>query len=236
MPKRTDADEAGRRQRQIQRALDEGGSRIEAPGEETLVPDPHQDRTRTFRSTSFSRMRTAWAPDDKIQMLEIERLAGITIMERFIAAYDLMDRIWIVVREPLTSPSTGLPMLDITKRPRWKRNAAGAFIEDWTKLGDRERLGFLYETTTHLFEWSQAAADLWGGAMFAKAIWEEAFASGFTRPAGRLTIDDRTQMGHLASIGDRYFAIFQSLLSRKADALVRSMERLDQRLKDTYQM
>jgi hypothetical protein len=34
---------------------------------------------------------------------------------------------------------------------------------------------------------------------------------------------------------ERYFAIFESVLSRKADAIVRSMERLSQRLKDVMQ-
>jgi hypothetical protein len=40
----------------------------------------------------------------------------------------------------------------------------------------------------------------------------------------------------MASMEDRYFAIFQSVLSRRAEALVRSMTRIEQRLKDTAQL
>jgi hypothetical protein len=71
---------------------------------------------------------------------------------------------------------------------------------------------------------------MWGSAMFAKGIWEEAFAYGYTTPRGKFTIDDRTQFGHLQSIEERYFAIFQSVLSRRADALVRSLQRLENML------
>ena len=64
--------------------------------------------------------------------------------------------------------------------------------------------------------------------MFAKGAWEEAFADAYVAGNGRLTIDDRTQRGHQASIERRYFGIFQAMLSRRADAIIRSMERLEE--------
>jgi hypothetical protein len=51
--------------------------------------------------------------------------------------------------------------------------------------------------------------------------------------SGKPTIDDRTQWGHQFSAEERYFAVFRSVLSRKADALVRSMERLRRMLEST---
>lgn len=71
--------------------------------------------------------------------------------------------------------------------------------------------------------------------MFSKAQWEERFALAFndTTAGGRKTDEAMTQKARAGSRDERYFAIFESLYSRKADALVRSLERLGQRLKDS---
>jgi hypothetical protein len=46
-------------------------------------------------------------------------------------------------------------------------------------------------------------------------------------------VEDRTQNGHLGAREERYLAIFLAARSRKAEALVKSMDRIGQRLKDT---
>ena len=68
--------------------------------------------------------------------------------------------------------------------------------------------------------------------MFAKAQWEERFSIAFDAPMSG-TVDDRRAAGNIDAREERYFAIFLSLYSRKADSIVRSMELLSQRLRDS---
>jgi hypothetical protein len=223
-----DETEPERQARQIDRVHAEAGRTLDGAAEAPLAPDIPPDRTRQFRYVNFSRMRLEWTPSDRIKMEEIDRVVWNTIRDRFLGAFDLMDRIWMLVRKPVVEDEK--IVTDKTGRPVWRLNEAGFPIEDWTMLRDSDRDGFLWEVSTHLFIWEQDAAKIWGDAMFAKGIWEGEFAKGFTEPAGRLTIDDRTQLGHLAAMEDRYFAIFQSVLSRRADAVIRSMRQIERRL------
>jgi hypothetical protein len=220
-------------QRQLERIRREADKLPQGTDEHPAEPDVPPDRTRQFSHVNFSRMRTEWLPADKIKMAEIGRLADDVLATVFADAWWLTERLYRVVREPVIITSSGEIMKDAAGHIRWKRNEAGFYIEHWDRIGDRERDDFLHELAIHMIEWRQQAAAMWGSAMFAKGIWEEAFAWGYTsaREEGRrLTIDDRTQAGHLAGIEDRYFAIFQSVLSRRADALIRSLERLEDML------
>lgn len=216
-------DKAGRQLTRIRKEADQlpGG-----PDEDPLAPDLPPDRTRQFSHVNFQRMRTDWPKEDKIKIQEITRLADQVLAARFADAWWLLERLYRVVREPRTT-TDGVIIKDLAGHIQWKRNAEGFYIEDWSRLGDAERSDFLHELVIHMVEWGQQAATMWGSAMFAKGIWEEAFAYGYTTPRGKLTIDDRTQQGHLASIEERYFAIFQSILSRRGDALLYSMRRLE---------
>lgn len=216
--------------KQLKRIRAEADRLPAADREEPLAPDLPPDRTRRFTHVSFARMRTDWKPEDKIKLQEVGRLADRAVAAAFPDAWWLIERLYGVVREKVVQGATGEVMRDTAGHTRWKRNAMGFYIEDWSRLGDAERDDFLHELAIHLIEWRQQAAVMWGSAMFAKGIWEEAFAYGYTTVPGegrRLTVDDRTQAGHLASIEERYFAIFQSVLSRRADALIRSLERIE---------
>lgn len=217
---------------QIQRVLDEADTPYDATTEEPLAPDTPPDRTRRFTHVNLSRMRTSWKPDERITMQEIRRQADNAVLDLFPEIYELLARIYIAVR--IQESGDDGPLTNADGSPRWKLNKIGKPVEDWTRISDHDRDQWLHEIVVHLLEWWQRADALWMDAMFAKGIWEETFAAGYTGPAERrLTIDDRTQAGHLASMEERYFAIFQSALSRRAQSLVRSMERIDQRLKDT---
>lgn len=222
-----DGDQQGK---QLKRIRDEADRLPGGPDEHPAEPDNPPDRTRQFTHVNFSRMRTEWPDSDKIKLAEINRRADLVIAECFPDAWWLLERIYGVVREKVVSTVTGVVAKDSSGHTRWRRNESGFIIEHWDRLGDAERNDFLHELTIHLFEWRQQAAMMWGSAMFAKGIWEEAFAWGYTTmlSGGRkLTVDDKTQAGHLASIEDRYFAIFQAVLSRRADALIKSLERLE---------
>jgi hypothetical protein len=213
-------------QDQLKRIRDDADRLPAGPDEHPAEPDIPPDRTRRFTHTNFQRMRTDWPAEDKIKLQEIGRLADQVIAARFADAWWLLERLYRVVREPMVT-SDGEVIKDLAGHIKWKRNEHGFYIEDWSRLGDEQRSDFMHELTIHMFEWTQQAAMMWGSAMFAKGIWEEAFAFGYTAPRGKLTIDDRTQFGHLQSIEERYFSIFQSVLSRRADALIRSLERLE---------
>jgi hypothetical protein len=200
--------------------------------DKTAEVDPHEDRTREMKTPGFSRMRTDWHGADAAQVQSLKGIVDGRILNLFPDAFVIMSEVYDLVREPEVDQTTGEFLLDKHGFKIWKRHPSGAFVEDFTVLTQRQKEDLLFRITTRLFEWQQTRADLWGEAMFAKAQWEEAMAIGFDEPPGKLTVDDRTQKGRLASRDERYFAIFLSLISRRADAVVNSMELLGQRLKD----
>lgn len=223
----TDGEQQGK---QLKRIRAEADKLPQADREHPAEPDIPPDRTRRFSHVNFQRMRTTWTEADKTRLAEINRRADIVLADCFPDAWWLLERIYRVVREPVVQTATGAVMKDGAGHTRWQRNALGFIVEHWDRLGDQQRDDFLHELAIHLVEWRQQAVVMWGSAMFAKGIWEEAFAWGYTTAPGegrRLTVDDRTQAGHLASIEDRYFAIFQSVLSRRAEALIKSLERIE---------
>jgi len=218
------ADQAARVLREVEHAPDEPS-----------VPETDPERTRELRTPGFSRMvaHTDWTTEDRAVVNGLRDVVDGRILTRFAGAYQIMSDIYDAVREPEVD-GNGEVVKDHLGFTVWKRQPTGAYIEDFGRLTNKEREDALYRITTSLFEWEQVAADVWGEAMFAKAQWEERFAIAFQiEHQGKDTIEGRTQSGRLGARDERYFAIFMSLYSRKADAIVRTMERLGQRLKDT---
>jgi hypothetical protein len=204
--------------------------------DETADVRVHEDHTRENKTPGFSRMRTDWSGPDGAQIRSLKAIVDGRILHLFPDAFVIMSEVYDLVREPEVDKSTGEIRTDQHGFVIWKTHPSGAYVEDFTVLTQKQKEDLLFRITTRLFEWQQQRADLWGEAMFAKAQWEEAMALGFDEPPGKLTVDDRTQKGRLASRDERYFAIFLSLLSRRADAVVNSMELLGQRLKDTFSL
>jgi hypothetical protein len=195
--------------------------------------DLHEDRTREVKSTSFARIRTEWAGEDAKEIATVILIADNQVFERFGSAYAVMNELWEIVREPVVLEATGEILKDRAGFAVWQKNPSGNFIEDYSKLGIKQRENLLFEITTNIMRWKQDAADLWGEAMFSKARFEEQFAQQFAQaPGTKPTEADRTQYARRVSSEERYFAIFKSLVSRKADALVDSLELIGQRLKD----
>lgn len=195
--------------------------------------DLHDDRTREFTSDGQSRMRTEWRPEDAEDMAVIHRLVDEILLERFGDSYVIMNDLYEIVREPRVGPS-GEIETDQYGFTVWERTASGSYIEDYSRLGNKEIKDFLFKITTRLFAWEQEAVTLWGDSMYAKGLWESRFSRGYldSRMTVGKTVEDRTQAGREAAMADRFFGIFQSVLSRRADALVRSMTLLSQRMKD----
>lgn len=191
-----------------------------------------QPEPKKWRTPGFQRMRLDWSSDDRDVLNRAKSTAEGRLYREFPEVYRLLYRVYDIVREKETDPKTGEIMLDQWQLPKWKKNQVGSFLEDFSKLGIKEKEDILFTITTHLVEWQQLAADAWGEAMFAKAQWEERFAMGYDAPMSG-TIEARTAAGRLDSRDERYFALYVSMYSRKADALMRSVELLGQRIKDS---
>jgi len=204
---------------------------------EELLAEPDNDlpeEDARYGRLSFSRMRIDWTKEDVMQMTALRIAVDQKLQEDFAGAYAVMFDLYVLVREQEVDEKTGEFRKDINGLPVWKRTRSGAPIEDWTRLTSREKENFLFRITTQVFEWSQYSANLWAESMFAKAEWTEAHAIGYTEGIGG-TVDDRTAHANRKSAEERYFAVYMAAISRKAEAIVRSMEMLSRRLAETLQ-
>lgn len=194
----------------------------------------HPENVYLSLTPAFSRLRTDWNSPDREVMAQMRRGVELMVQQHFGDVYDLFFDIYLIVREPVLDPATGEIQTDGLGLPVWQRQAGtNSYVEDWSKIGTREREQFLYRITTGLFRWEQRAADLWGEAMFSRAQFEEAFAHGYeSLTVEKATIEDHTARARALSAEYRYHAVYCSYLSRRADAVVRAVERLGQRLKD----
>lgn len=219
--------------RRVERAMEE----VSEGADEPMEVDLHPDRVRRFGSINFSRMRTRWNRDEADVIQAAHAQVEHELLIQFGDVYQILNNLYDVVREQMVDEQTGELMVDERGFARWAVDQTGMPIEDWSRLTERDKEHFLHQITTRMVGWEQRAADHWGSAMFAKAMWEDQFSENFTgapQVAGkRPTEADRTQHAQGASREQRYLGIYMSLVSRKAEALVRSMERLSQRLKDT---
>jgi hypothetical protein len=212
--------------------------------DETIDPPiadvPHLDDSGSlpaFRrgNIGFARMRVD-READQAALAETNALIDEIILEEFLDAYQLMNDLLEIVRTPEIGPN-GQPMVDRFGFVVWKKLPNGNWEEDWSRLTTRERENFLFQISTRLFDWEQRAVKFWSESMMFKAQWEQRFSAAYLHPAqsspeGK-TIESRTSFAKREVAEDRYLAIMEATLSRRADAIVRSLERLGQRLKDT---
>lgn len=187
---------------------------------------------KDLRTPGFSRMRMVWNSADKRIIESAKAAVEGALVRNFEDAYLVMNQIYELIRAPETDSVTGQPLRNNFGFVIWKRTPSGSFEEDWTRLTVRSKESLLFTITTRLFDWKQRAADVWGEAMFAKAQWEERYSIAYDAPMSG-TIEDRTAHANVDAREERYFAIFTTLYSRKADALVGVMELLGQRIKDS---
>lgn len=213
-------------------ATEEGEKQADDATGEPKSEDLDVEREEWFRAPGFQRMKTAWEGDDKRQMDRVQGAVDRAVFETFQDAYAVMSDIYDVVREPEIDENTGEIRLNPAGFVIWKKNPlTGAYYEDWSLLTTRQREDFLFRITTSLFDWEQRAADLWTRAMFSKGMFVERFSIEYDAPMHG-TIDDRNARGNVEAAEERYFALMNSAISRKADALVRTMTNLQLRLKD----
>lgn len=212
--------------KQIQRALRQADASLDHEDEGPLESTVMGDRMTRFSKPNLSRMRRNWNAEDAYVIDEIERASDRIIRDAFPAAFSLMDRIYEAVRFRACDTETGIPLPGPDGGPLWESDPDGLPKEDWTRVGDRDRDTWLWVITIHLFEWEQQQGKIWGRSMFAKGKWEELFSHAFQSGNSGTTEADKTQYGQSSAMESRYFGIFQAMISRRADSLVKSMIRI----------
>lgn len=215
-------------------AAEETVKEVAKEAEEPAKVELPDERERTFRTPGFRRMRTNWTADTARILQEVQGAVDGRVMHDFLDAYQVMYEVYDLVRTPDVD-ANGAIKKDKYGFTVWRKTVTGNYEEDWTRLTTKQKENLLFAITTRLFEWEQRSADAWGEAMFAKALWEERFALAFDAPVTG-TVDDRRAAGNKDAAEERYFAIYQSLYSKKAEAIVRSLNLLGQRIKDSMSL
>ena len=190
-----------------------------------------EEESRKWKSPGFQRMRMDWRSEDRTVMDRAKGAVDGWMQREFADAYRLLYQVFSQVREQEVN-ADGELVVDHLGNPVWRRDENGQFVEDFNRLTIKDKENFMFSLTTRLVFWEQRAADAWGEAMFSKAMWEESYAVGYDAPRSG-TVDNRNAKATIDSREDRYFAILLTYRSRKADALVRSLALLSQRLKDS---
>lgn len=204
----------------------EEGENLDQP----LAPEMPEEREKKFRTPGFTRMRFDWRSEDKPVIERARSYVQSQILQQFSDAYEVINDIYEIVREPARDEA-GNPLRDQFGFTIYKREH-GKLDEDFTRMTMKQKEHFMHLIVTRMFDWEQRANDLWLEAMMAKSQFEERFAIGFDAPVVG-TVDDRRAFGNLEAREERYFAIYLTALSRRADGVVRSMVNLGQRLKDS---
>lgn len=213
-------------------AAEEVTREVSEEADETVDPDVlPEERKRTFRTPGFSRMQLDWRGDDRDVVMRARDAVEGRVQEQFVDAFQVMYQVYDAVRTPEVDVN-GEKKVDRWGLTVWKRTASGDYEEDWSRLTRQERENLLFTITTRLWDWEQRSADAWGEAMMAKAKWEERYAIEYDAPSAG-TMDDRKARGNMNATDERYFAIFVTWYSKRAEAIVGSMERMGQRLKDS---
>lgn len=207
---------------EIQKAVDDPVN-IELP----------EEREHSFRFPGLARMRVEWHGEDAEVMARVHTVTEGILDKEFQDLLAVRQELYNLVREP--EMFRGEPRLDPYGWVVWAKNEDGNYIENWGLLDHKQQSRFLFLITTRLFEWEERANRLWFEAMMAKGQWEEAFSVGWQATQGaRPTEGDKTANGRRISQQERYFAIYRTYLSRRAESLVKGMERLSQRVKDVH--
>lgn len=196
---------------------------------EPVKPEPEKPLNLT---RAFARMRTDWNSPDRDTVQAVKRQVDEIIFDRFSDVYAILFDLYEIVRI-VKVDANGEIKMDAFGLPEYEKRPDGFYVEDWDKLTRKDRDRFQYMIITRMVRWEQDAADIWGEALLSKAVWEEAFATGFESIAGdKPTVSDRENRGRRLSADHRYLAVYKSYLSRRADTLVSSMKNISQRLKD----
>lgn len=206
----------------------EAASSIGAPVDD--IASAGVDKPRyNLRTPAFARMKWTNTPEERAVLDASRLVVDERMYHEFPDAYRVMQDIYEVVRDPVVI--NGEIQRDRFGMPVWQRHEDGWIKEDFTRLSQRQMEEFIFKISVKLFAWEQKAQDLWAESMFAKAQFEERYAIAYDASIAG-TVEDRKNWGSKDAAEERYYAIFLTHLSRRAEALTRSMERLALRIND----
>jgi hypothetical protein len=210
-----------------QEEAERAGEALDTP----LTPETDTERKRELDQLGFTKMKVQWNTEERRHLTRINALVEVRLDELFGDLYRVMHDLLLLVCEQDVDEQ-GVAQEDAQGHPVWKTTPSGAREEDWAKLTERQRVNFLFRIQTQLYGWQQDAAQLRSEALFAKAVWQERFSVGYNRAVVG-TVDDRNNAAQVHAASEKYFALMVGQLSDRADRLVRSMERLADRLQAT---
>lgn len=203
--------------------------------DEIVVDQAVEERVK-FRTPGFAKMRFDWAHDeDRIVIQSSHRRADEVIEATFPDAFILLNRLYEIIREPMVDLNTGEIVHDAQGAVVWKRDPDDRwYIEDWSQLSRKEMENFYGSIVIMTFGLEARRDKIWSEAMYAKGQFEERFAIAFDEPKTG-TEGVRKAKGNADAAEERYYALFMSYLSRRADSVVKSMERVSVMLKNLIQ-
>lgn len=199
--------------------------------EDLPIAETDTERAKEFRAPGFARMRISWNKAEGAMIQRIHETVNGRVLHQFRDAYAVMSDLYDIVRTPDVDVETGVVKMD-RGFVLWKKLPTGAYEEDWSRLSSAQREDFLFRITTSLFDWEMRSTDAWTEAMMAKALWQETYALAFDAPMSG-TVHDRNAAANINAADDRYFALFLTSYSRKTESIVRVMNSLALRLRDT---
>lgn len=205
----------------------EGGKELAKDIEEAHLPIEDESSQRKFRTPGFHRMRFSFDEEQRMRVDEALSQYDKWLHEFFPDAYEILDDIFMIIRDPLIGPDG--PERDEFGHQKWVRTITGHIHEDFSRLTSRHKEDLAYQIMTRLPSWEQMAAGIWTEAMYARVAWEEKFAIDYDAPA-RKTMGERDAIAKKGAIDERYFAVFMAGYSRKAEALVRTMRNLGEKM------
>ena len=179
----------------------------------------------------FDRLRIEWAGDDRQVLARAYEVANQVIAREYADAFALRDRILLAVRTPVCD-AHGTPIRDGDGRVVWETDAGGLVAEHWEALGLKEREGLVLAISVRMLDWQQIQQRFHAAALVKKVMWEERYAHEYEVPEAG-AVRDREERAKLMAIDERYRAVYQTLVSRQADAIVDAMDKLSLRLSQT---
>jgi hypothetical protein len=161
-------------------------------------------------------------------MMNMEKL----VREEFAEEYAIMNDLHWEVREQVILD--GEPQFDQWGYPEYVKNPDGSYAEDWSRLTQKQIKHFIFRIINATYAGEQKSANAWGRALLAKTRYEEAFAVQFdNHPNPKATNEVRKEHAESTAIDYKYYAVLQTWYSRKAEGIVKRLDILHQRMKDS---
>lgn len=154
------------------------------------------------------------------------------IRSEFAEEYAIMNDLHWIVREQVEID--GEPQYDQWGYPEYVKAPDGSYVEDWSLLTQKQVKHFIFRIINSTFAGEQKSVNAWGKALLAKTRYEEAFAVQFdNHPNPKATNEVRKEHAEGTAIDYKYYAVLQTWYSRKAEGVIKRMDALHQRLKDS---